>query len=113
MGVIWETTDRLGQPVKLTDEGWEHILDEHSDFRMDQQDLHDVITVADEIVRDRFYPHRQIHYRRYKSGRLWLRVVVQYRPSEQYGWVGAIITAHAIRNRKKDEVILWPLNTRK
>jgi hypothetical protein len=32
VAVIWETVDRLGRPVVLTDEGWAHIVDRHKDL---------------------------------------------------------------------------------
>jgi hypothetical protein len=110
MAVIWETTDRLGRLVVLTDSALEHVLAEHSDFEIEPRDIQDTVTAAEEIVRDRTYRHRQIHYRQYKSGPLSLRVVVQYRPDEVHGWVGSVITAHAIRKRNKREVLLWPSN---
>jgi hypothetical protein len=108
MANIWETTDRFGRLVMFTAAAWEHILDEHSDFRIDPHDVQITIELAEEIVQDRTYRHRQIHYRKYKSGRLWLRVVVRYRPSERHGWAGEVITAHVTRRRNKKEVSIWP-----
>jgi hypothetical protein len=112
MEEIWEAQDRFGRLIKFTNTAWEHILAEHADFEIEHQDIRLTIERAEEIVRDRNYQHREIHYRQYKSGPLWLRVIVHYRPTEALGWVGNIITAHAVRKRNKREVLIWPYNKR-
>jgi hypothetical protein len=110
--VIWETVDRLGRTVALTDAAWSHIRARHRDLSEAQDEIREAIALADEVFRDRTYRHRDIHYRRYGSGRLWLRVVVNYRPIELHGWTGHIITAHFTGKRSKSEVLLWPFRNR-
>ena len=39
MAVIWETTDRLGRTVALTDEGWAHIIARHGDLTDFQHEI--------------------------------------------------------------------------
>ena len=76
-----------------------------------QQDVREAIEFADEVVRDATYDRREIHYRRRTSAPRWLRVVVQYRPTEPTGWLGVVITAHFLNIRPGNEVQLWPFPT--
>lgn len=108
MAVIWETTDRFARLVRLTDAGWEHVQERHRDLIARQDEIRDAVTLADEIARDRAFRHREIHYRRYGSDKLWLRVVVNYRPTEHHGWVGIVITGHFTGVRYESEVLIWP-----
>lgn len=111
MAIIWETTDRFGRPVALTEKGWEHVLFEHDYMVHRIQEVQDAVTSADEIVRDRKFAHREIHYRAQGSGRRWLRVVIHYRPRNPSGWTGEAITAHLVNRRSHEEAHLWPLKT--
>lgn len=108
MAIIWETIDRLERTVELTEEGWAHILFEHEELANRAEEVQDAVTYADEVVRDKVYTHRDIHYQLRGSGRRWLRVVVHYRPSDPSAWVGEVITAHFISRRDRREVPKWP-----
>ena len=108
MGILWETVDRLGRPVVLTDEGWLHVISRHDDLIDGEDDVRQAVASADEVFRDRLYPHRDIHYRSTRSARRWLRVVVHYRPSASHGWTGKVITAHIASHRPRSEVLQWP-----
>lgn len=103
--MIWETTDRLGRLVVVTEAGWVHICSRHGDMVDHLLDIRLAIERADEIVRDHKYAHRQVHYWR----RPPFRVVVHYRPHEQSEWHGTVITAHFLNIRPRNEVYLWPL----
>jgi hypothetical protein len=112
VAVIWETVDRLGRAVALTDEGWAHIRARHGDMVQHQGAIREAIERADEIMRDMTYSHRQVHYRRRPTRPSWLRVVIQYRPIEPSGWSGVVITAH-FTNRRPEESLLWPSPSRR
>lgn len=113
MAVIWETTDRLGRTVALTDEGWAHIIARHGDLTDFQHEIKESVDFADELVRDATYAHREIHYRRRLFAPQWLRVVVHYHPTEPSGWVGSVVTAHLLNIRPRNEVRLWPVESPK
>jgi hypothetical protein len=63
MAVIWETTDRLGRLVVLTDDGWAHIVSRHGELATLSQEIRDAIAKADEVARDRSLSRRNVHYR--------------------------------------------------
>lgn len=108
MAILWETVDRLGRPVVLTDEGWQHILAEHEELREHQDAIRQAVALAAEVRRDATYRRRAIHYRPSGRGRLQLRVVVQYRPIEPSGWAGEVITAYLTAREYANEERLWP-----
>lgn len=110
MAIIWEAQDQRGRTVTFQDDAWSPILARHSDFSISTDDIREVIENAAEIVRDRTFRRREIHYRLYQSGPLWLRVVVNYRPHQAHGWVGDVTPAHVIRKRKEIEELLWQLS---
>ena len=108
MAVIWETVDRLGRQVVLTENQWAHVVFEH-DYMVHR--IHEVqyaVAFADEVARDRSYAHRDIHYWQRGSGALCLRVVVHYRPRDPSGWTGEVRTAHFITRKPRGEALLWP-----
>lgn len=107
-GIIWETTDRLGRQVVLTDQGWEHILFQHENMANLRDRIRDAVAFADEIVRDRDYAHREIHHRKRDSSLSWIRVIVHYRPRESSDWIGEVITAHVTSRRDPREAPQWP-----
>lgn len=108
MAILWKTVDRLGRPVVLTDEGWTHILFEHDSMAHRIHEVRDAVAFADEVVHDRTFAHREIHYRERGSGKSWLRVIVHYRPRDPSGWAGEVITAHIINRRSRKESPRWP-----
>jgi hypothetical protein len=108
MAVIWETVDRVGRKVGLTDERWGHILDRHGDMAGYRWAIRDAIELADEIARDMKHDHRQVHYRRRSMPPRWVRVAVHYRPIEPPGWAGFVVPAH-LTNRRPKETRVWPL----
>ena len=108
MAVIWETVDRLGRTVVLTDEAWQHILESHGEFAPQPPDVLAGIALADLVRRDRNFVRRAIHYRNTGPGRRRLRVVVNYRPHEILGWSGEVVTAYFTGRRYRNEVQLWP-----
>ena len=104
----WEAIDRLGRVVRLTDEGWEHIVAEHAEFAGLQEHVQDAVSNADQVRRDAVYRHRDIHYKVNGPGEPWLKVVVHYRPSKPSSWVGEVITAYLTRRQSREEAIRWP-----
>ena len=108
VAVIWETTGRLGRRVVLTDAGWAHVLDQRIEFAGLEEEVRQAVESADEIRHDAKYAHRDLHYRETGPGLRRLRVVVHYRPSEAFGWVGEVITAYFTARRSKKEAPRWP-----
>ncbi len=108
MAVLWETVDRLGRTVRMTDSAWEHILHRHQEFHPELSQIEDAIAHADEVRRDRDFVRRAVHYRDIGRGRARLRVVVNYLPDEHLGWIGDIITAYVSDRVYKKEDSLWP-----
>ena len=78
MANIWETVDRLGRPVVLTDTGWSHIRARHGEMLAHLWAIREAIEHADEITQDMTYNHRRVHYRRRSNSPYWLRAIVQY-----------------------------------
>ncbi len=110
MAIIWETTDRRGRSVTLSDEAWAHVVAEHPDMAGRIDEVLYAIAFANEIKRDRQYSRREVHYREYDRDKHWLRVIVNYRPQAPSGWAGEVITAHFISRRIRREALLWPLH---
>jgi hypothetical protein len=108
VAVTWETVDRLGRQVVLTDDGWKHICERHGDMVEHQWAIREALERADEIARDLTHDHRQVHYRQRSTPPRWFRVVVHYQPIEPSGWAGTVITAH-LTNRRPKEARVWPL----
>lgn len=108
MAIIWETVDRLGRSVALTDAAWVHAVLEHDYMAGRIHEVRDAVTFADEVVHDKSFAHREIHYRDKGSGRRWLRVVVHYRPRDPAGWSGEVVTAHIVSQRSPRELPIWP-----
>ena len=108
MAVIWETTDRLGRIVRLTDEGWAHVLAGHRDMVPFLAAMRVAVEEADEVFRDGRYPQRDVHYLRSDGQRPSLKVVGKYRPTAPSGWTGEVITAFRSRRKGKGERRIWP-----
>jgi hypothetical protein len=71
-------------------------------------EIRDAVTFADEIVQDKDYDHREVHYHRKGSGPLRLKVVIHYRPVSPSGWAGEVVTAHFTSRSHRLEVPIWP-----
>jgi hypothetical protein len=108
VAVIWETVDRLGRRVVLTEAGWAHILDRHDDMVERQLEIRSAIELADEIRRDARFARHDVHYAEVRTGPLFIRVVVRYRPDTSFGWVGEVVTAHMTGRKKAGELVRWP-----
>ena len=111
MAVIWETVDRLGRLIALDDAAWTHVVLEYEYMANRVQEVRDALTFADEVVHDKTFAHREIHYRDKGSGSRWLRVVVHYRPRNPAGWMGEVVTAHIVSHRSPRELPVWPSRT--
>jgi hypothetical protein len=108
VAILWETVDRLGRPVVMTDAAWEHIRAEHQDRLPQLDEIRDAVALADEVRRDRGFGRRAVHYRRVGATRLRLRVIVNYRPAARSGWMGEVVTAFFTERSYPSEVVLWP-----
>lgn len=108
MAVIWETIDRLGRAVMLTDEGWAHILDHHGDMVEFQGEIRQAIEFADEVSIDGRYRRRNVHYLKSAGGRPPIRVVVNYSPSAPSGSTGRVVTAFRSERKTVGERLIWP-----
>lgn len=111
VAVIWETTDRLGRPVVLTEEGWEHVVAQHQDMMGRQDEIRQAIEFADEVRGDARFPRRDVHYAKSDLGPLSIRVVVRNHPDEPTGWIGEVVTAHLSDSSKRGklgEKPRWP-----
>ncbi len=105
----WQTRDRLGREVILTEARLAHIRDGHPDMASRIADARATVDPPERVNRDATRPHREVSYRRTSSGRHWLRVVVHYRPVPPQGtWAGTVITAHFVKAVPTKEAPLWP-----
>ena len=95
MAILWETVDRLGRTVVLTEVAWAHIVDEHKDMTGRQDDVRRALERASVV-------------RASEAAALFIRVVVRYRPDEATGWLGEVVTAHLTKRKKKGEQHRWP-----
>lgn len=108
MAIIWETVDRLGRPVILTEAGWAHILARHDDMVERRLEIRSAIEFADEIRRDARFARHDVHYAQIRTGPLFIRVVVRYRPDASSGLIGEVVTAHLTERKKAGEQVRWP-----
>ena len=97
--------DYLGRRVELTEESWEHIIDNHPEMSDGRVDIGAAITSPSVVVRDPVIRRIEQHYGTQVDG-LRVRVIVLYRPTPA-GWIGEIRTAHRTARIKKGEQ-LWP-----
>lgn len=99
----------MGREVALTSAAWMHIMAEHGELAGRVADIRAAVESPEIVTRDRIRAHREVHYRRTRSGHHWLRVVVNYGPVPPQGtWAGTVITAHVIREPERKEVRIWP-----
>lgn len=108
MADLWATTDRFGRTVRMTEEGWTHIVLE----RQQTVPLPEAIRVAvespDVVTADAEIAHRLCYYRERQDGG-YLKVVVHYRPVPPRGaWTGVVITAYPCQRVKRAEQQRWP-----
>jgi isopentenyl diphosphate isomerase/L-lactate dehydrogenase-like FMN-dependent dehydrogenase len=108
VAVLWEAVDRLGRTVRMTDAAWQHVQAAHNDRQPRLAEIRDAVTLAEEVRRDRRFARRAVHYGRVGAERLRLRVIVNYRPEAQSGWIGEVVTAFFTERRYPEEVVLWP-----
>jgi len=105
---IWQTVDRDGRTVTLTEADWAHILDEHREMVGRDPDIHRTVERPNFVTRDATHAHGENSYLRVAPGPLYLKVVVRYRPVPPQGtWAGRIITAYPTK-QVKGEQHLWP-----
>lgn len=110
MATIWRVGDREGRRVRLTDDGWAHILERHADEMTGREaDVLRTVEAPDLVNADVAHAHREVCYRSFGPGRPMLRVVVHYRPIPPQGtWSGEVITAHPTFRSKRGEPRRWP-----
>ncbi len=105
---IWETVDRFGRAVSLSEERWNHIVAARGRQGPSLDAIREAIETAAEITFDADYAHRECFYSNRSLGAS-LKVVVQYRPVPPQGaWAGTVITAHPARAVKRRETRRWP-----
>lgn len=108
MAAIWETVDRFGRSVSLSESRWDHIVAARSPHLLSPDAIRGIIEFPAEITLDADYAHRECFYSDRTFG-LGLKVVVQFRPvSPQGTWVGAVITAYPSKAIKRTETRRWP-----
>ncbi len=109
MAAIWRIRDRLGREVVLTEMRWQHMRYRHQDMAQRLADVRAVIENPDVVTVDADFGHRQNSYRRFGTSRLFVKVVVHYRPVPPQGMrVGEVITAYTTQRIAAKENALWP-----
>jgi hypothetical protein len=84
---VWEVTDRSGRRVVLPDIAWAHIVEEHPDIRIDEQDVLAAVAAPTRRIAGR-EPGEEWCYLAGPGPTRWLKVVVHYEGNE-----GHIVTA--------------------
>lgn len=108
MTTIWETTDRFGRRVELTEERWSHIVDQRGGQPPTQDDIRRALEDPIRVTIDATFAHRECFYAECAPSRM-VKVVVHFRPVPPQGtWRGAVVTAYPERKVKPGEVQRWP-----
>ena len=84
---IFETKDKSGRNIYLTDERWKHIL-KHSEMSNQLEQIKDVLLYPDKITNVNYDPDVGFYYKYYKDRKEYLFISVKYLNGE-----GFIITS--------------------
>jgi len=87
MARIFETKDKSGRTIYLTDERWNHIL-KHQEMSNQTEQIKDALLRPDKITEVDYDPDVRFYYRYYKNRKEYLFVSVKYLNGE-----GFIITS--------------------
>ncbi len=109
MASIWETRDRFGRIVRLTEEGWDHIVSDRRGATPTPDDVRGAVEAPTRVTADADFAQRECSYQSLGAGRRTLKVVVHFRPVPPQGtWVGVVVTAFYVTSDKRREVQRWP-----
>lgn len=92
MSVLAQTADPDGRTIVLDEEGWEHILDEHAELALYQEEVIATVRSPGHRIADP-RPGRERYYRSNLGPSRWLFAVVDFNET-----LARIVTAYA--NRK-------------
>lgn len=107
--MIWQTRERLGREVALTEAGVAHMLVKHPEMLPRLDEIRAAVEDPTFSTRPAGYPHRECLYRNLPATRLRTKVVVNYRPVPPQGtWAGEVITAHRTARVGPEEDQIWP-----
>lgn len=113
MAPVLQCKDRWRRPIVLSADRWlNHILRRHGELRQNLSSIEQTISQPDVVNRDPSREDREVFYLRgvmrepYRH--LYLKVVVEFVPSEDGAIIGTIITAFPARKIKVSEVQRWP-----
>jgi hypothetical protein len=98
--------DVNGRLVRLTDERWEHIENEHPEMAGQLGNVQETLLTPDKIIRSRTDKGVELFYRDYKAtpvGQKLLCVVVKVLPDDSF-----MITAYFTDTVKKG-LVLWEM----
>lgn len=84
---IFETKDKSGRNIYLTDERWQHIL-KHSEMSNQLEQIKDTLLYPDKITKIDYDADARFYYRYYKDRKEYLFISVKYLNGE-----GFIITS--------------------
>ena len=100
--------DIYGRRIQLTDEGWEHIVDEHKYMVSFSTEIVETLREPDEIRRSLTDPEKgRLFYRWYYGtikGDKWVCVVVKILPSAAF-----VTTAYVTGRIQRRGELLWPI----
>lgn len=98
--------DLFGRRIRLTDEGWEHIVQRHHYMATFREEISDILRVPDEIRRSNSAPATTwLYYRWYygtSRGDKWVCVVVKRLHGEAF-----LVSAY-VTDRIKEGEMIWP-----
>ena len=87
MARIFETKDKSGRTIYLTDERWKHIL-KHQEMSNQTEQIKDTLLQPDKIAKVDYDTDVRFYYRYYKDRKEYLFISVKYLNGE-----GFIITS--------------------
>jgi hypothetical protein len=110
---VLQCQDRWGRPIALSEDRWlNHIIRRHGELWQSLSRIEQAVAQADVVNRDASRDDRELYYRhgilREPYRHLYLKVVVEFVPSEDGGIIGNDITAFPARIIKVSEVQRWP-----
>jgi hypothetical protein len=109
MATLWESVDRFGRVVRLTEEGWSHIVTDRKRATPSIGEVRAAVEAPTRVTVDAKFAQRECYYRGQDQSRLFLKVVVHYRPVPPQGtWEGTIITAFFVGSVPRREAHRWP-----
>ena len=96
MESVFEINDKSGRRIRLSNERWAHINQEHPEVAPYLEDIKDTLTNPTRIVPNEDDDNVNYYYKNFKERQLqYLLVIVKYLNNH-----GFIITAYFVRNLK-------------